>query len=239
MYRRKRRSGFSNFLILMLLGTFAGVVFLMFDNLRSSGDRAALPLTPTVNAARSESSPFSPTATPRQPHAGAGGINIPPSVTPASVQAVESATVLGTVAAQRPYISIPALGVYAPIIEVFLDGTSWDVTRLGTDVGHLQGTAWLDEPGNIVLSGHVELRDGRQGAFRELESLEVGDYISVMYRDTARSYEVVEHYDVEPTDLEPLYPSDSDQLTLITCGEYDFFSGSYLKRVVIVAERVG
>lgn len=223
----------------MLLGTFAGVVFLIFDNLRLSDQRAALAVTPTISASLSAPSPFPPTFTPRQSQGGAGGVNIPPTVTP-QLQATPSQTLLsGTAVDQRPYISIPALGVYAPIIEVFLDGTSWDVSRLGTDVGHLQGTAWLDEPGNIVLSGHVELRDGRQGAFRQLESLEVGDYISVMYRNTARSYEVVEHYDVEPTNLEPLYPSDIDQLTLITCGEYDFFSGSYLKRVVIVAERVG
>lgn len=225
----------------MLLGTFAGVAFLMFDNLRMSSERAALIVTPTVMVSTALASPMpSPIlTTPTRVHAGAGGFNIPPTVT-RPPQAVEmTPTLSGTRVDQRPYLSIPDLGVYAPIIEVFLDGVSWDVTRLGTDIGHLQGTAWLDEPGNIVLSGHVELSDGRQGAFRELENLRVGSVVTVQYKNTTRRYEVVEQYDVEPTDLQPLYPSDNDQITLITCGEYDFFSDSYLKRVVIVAERVG
>jgi LPXTG-site transpeptidase (sortase) family protein len=160
-------------------------------------------------------------------------------VTPIAVPVAASGPTPGALLDQRPYLSIPELGVYSPIIEVFLDGVSWDVTRLGIDVGHLQGTAWLDEPGNIVLSGHVELSDGRKGAFRDLEQISIGRRVSVVYAGQTRHYEVVEQYEVDPTDLTPLYPSDGDRLTLITCGEYDFFSNTYLKRIVVVADRVG
>lgn len=138
----------------------------------------------------------------------------------------------------RPRISIPVLAVNAPIIPVFLDGTSWDVTGLGRDVGHLQGTAWFDEPGNVVLSGHVELRDGNAGAFRYLEEIEAGARILVNFRGEERVYIVLETYKVEPDDLTPLYPTSDDRLTLITCGDYNFFANSYQTRVVVVAERV-
>jgi len=43
---------------------------------------------------------------------------------------------------------------------------------------------------------------------------------------------------VEPDDLTPLYPSTTEQLTLITCGSYNFFSDEYEIRTVVVAERL-
>ncbi|HEX2618627.1 MAG TPA: class F sortase [Phototrophicaceae bacterium] len=133
---------------------------------------------------------------------------------------------------------IPEIGVSAAIIPVFLDGESWNVSQLGMNVGYLQGTAWLDQPGNVVLSGHVELRDGRPGIFRELRDLSVGDQIIIVYQGSERTYQVSESLTVNPDDLTPLYPTETDRLTLITCDAYDFFQDSYQKRAVIVAERV-
>ena len=48
-------------------------------------------------------------------------------------------------------ILIPSVGVSASIVEVYLDGVSWDVSHLGNNVGHLKGTAWLPATGNVVL----------------------------------------------------------------------------------------
>jgi LPXTG-site transpeptidase (sortase) family protein len=134
---------------------------------------------------------------------------------------------------------IPSLAINAPITQVYLDGTTWDVSALGMNVGHLQGTAWIDDgPGNVVLSGHVELRDGRRGVFAGIDDLAVGDLIILERGGQELRYSVTELREVEPTDLTPLMPTTDDRLTLITCSDYNFFSDSYETRQVIVATRM-
>lgn len=152
-------------------------------------------------------------------------------------------TVQATQQAERGIISdatifIPSAGVLAPIVEVFLDGQSWDVSKLGANVGHLQGTSWLDAPGNVVLSGHVEMANGGRGVFASLEELKEGEPIIVTYKGVERRYAVTELKHVEPDDLTPVFPTAGDRLTLITCDSYDFLQDAYLQRVVVVAERI-
>lgn len=209
MYRRRSSP---NLILLIFLGAVSGIIFLLYDNRDSFLNSPVT--TPTV----------APTAV------ASTAIFTPVSGQPtATFQPVEDT---------RPRINIPVMGVNAPIIQVFLDGTSWDVSGLGRDVGHLQGTAWFDTPGNVVLSGHVELRDGHGGAFRYLEDLATGERILISFQGEERVYVVSENFKVEPDDLTPLYPTDTDRLTLITCGDYNFLADSYNSRVVVVAERV-
>jgi LPXTG-site transpeptidase (sortase) family protein len=157
---------------------------------------------------------------------------IPPTVVPTqpppTATAVEATTML----------FIPTAGVRAPIIEAYLDGTSWDVTQLGANAGHLQGTGWFDQPGNIVLAGHVEMADGRAGIFTRLDELNEGDPIILTHADNERRYSVTELLTVANDDLSVLYPTTTDQLTLITCGDYDFVEDFYRERVVVIAERI-
>lgn len=136
-------------------------------------------------------------------------------------------------------IQIPAAGINATIIEVYLDGESWDVSELGANAGHLQGTAWMSPvPGNIVLSGHVELRDGRKGIFARIGELNDGDIVILQQDGEERRYVVTEQYNTDPGDLTPVYPTTEDRLTLITCDDYDFFQDSYQERVIVVAKRI-
>ena len=136
-------------------------------------------------------------------------------------------------------IYLPKAGVYSNVIQAYMDGRSWDVSQLRSKVGHLEGTAWVDEPGNVVLSGHVELADGNPGIFSELERVQVNDVVRVLSDDTWHYYLVTEVYTTNPTDLEPLMPTSEDRLTLITCNSYDFLTNAYLERVIVVAERIG
>ena len=131
---------------------------------------------------------------------------------------------------------LPTIGVQAAIVETFLQGESWDVSGLGTNIGHLQGTSWLSNPGNIVLSGHVELRDGRAGIFANLDELNVGDPIILRENGIELVYTVTEMRVVMPDDLSVLRPTTYDQLTLITCGAYNFFQNSYQERIVAIAQ---
>ncbi len=209
MNRSRRSFSFVTVLWLIAFGALLGVGYLLYDNYRSSTGLFALPTLPQLL----------PTAT------------ASPEVTPSA-----AATTTGSMIPTTLYI--PSAGIYASVVEVFLDGTSWDVRNLGNNAGHLEGTAWLDAPGNIVLSGHVQLADGRQGVFATIGELVRGDLLLLQNGSEERRYGVREVSRVQPDDLSVLYPTQTEQLTLITCDSYDFFQNAYLERVVVVADRI-
>lgn len=138
----------------------------------------------------------------------------------------------------RANLSIPTAGVVASVVEIYLDGESWDVSRLGQSAGHLQGTAWFGESGNIVLAGHVEMADGSGGIFRSLRDLKWGDPVVLTLGDDQQQYAVTEVKTVAPNDLSVVYPTTEDQITLITCDSYSFLQNVYQDRLVVVATRV-
>jgi LPXTG-site transpeptidase (sortase) family protein len=221
MYRRSRSK--STFWWVVFLGTIAGVVFVMTDASRQA---------PTADIQDLQIETL-PSLTPGQASASVASLDTPvaPTSAPALTLPTNSATV------QQAVIMIPSAAVSARVIPVYLVGTTWDVTRLGDHVGHLQGTGWFDRPGNVVLSGHVERSDGRRGVFAALKLLQPGDTVIVEFEGQSIYYVVQETRNVEPDDLTPLYPTPSSRLTLITCDEYDFVSNSYRERTVVVAER--
>lgn len=133
---------------------------------------------------------------------------------------------------------VPSLGIYASVIEIFRHNANWDISFLGSNAGHLEGTAPLDASGNIVLAGHVELADGKPGVFAEIGKLNHGDLVILQIPSGERRYQVTEIKTVEPDDLSILYPTDHDRLTLLTCSDYDFLQGGYLSRTIVVAERI-
>lgn len=132
----------------------------------------------------------------------------------------------------------PSASIFSEVIQAYLDGASWDVSQLRSRVGHLEGTPWVTEPGNVVLSGHVELSDGSPGVFGWLENFEVGDIVTVESEGQSFFYIVTEIYTTTPSDLTPIMPTPEDRLTLITCGAYDLISNEYSERLIVVAERV-
>lgn len=174
-----------------------------------------------------------------------------PTVRPTAIQTAEPTEITSTAepspapavishsdSIENASLFIPAAGINAPIIRIFLQDRGWDVSRLGMNVGHLQGTNWVDMgPGNVVLSGHVEMRSGQRGIFATLDTLTPGDPIILTYRNREYHYTVTEMRNVQPDDMTPLYPTTTARLTLITCDDYDFLRNVYDERTVIVAER--
>lgn len=154
-------------------------------------------------------------------------LTLPPSQPLPSPTALPEARVL-----------IPTAGVNALVVNVYLDGESWDVSQLGEYAGHLQGTAWINTPGNVALAGHVEMRDGRPGIFARIEELRMGDPVILTQSGVEQRYAVTDIKRVSPDDLSVLYPTSNDRITLITCDSYDFLQNTYQERIVVVAERV-
>jgi sortase A len=192
-----------------------GIAFLIYDGLRTSNTTSIPPrVQPTDN----------PTRVVVQV-----STDIPlPTSTPTAAPVPETLSLL-----------IPSLAINAPVIDVYLVDGIWDVSLLGANVGHLQGTARVGEAGNVVLSGHVELRDGTKGVFGFLDQANIGDRIIVRRGNIQYQYVVTDVYVTTPDDLTPVYPTSTPRLTLITCGNYDFFSNQYLERTIVVAEPIG
>ncbi len=133
------------------------------------------------------------------------------------------------------WMEIPRLNVRAPIVAVPQAQGQWTTAWLWDQVGWLQGTAFPTQPGNAVLTAHVQRRDGLPGPFAALPTLRWDDRIRVHAWGTVYEYAVREAYAVPPTDLRPLAPRTGTWLTLLTCHNYDPLQGAYTARWVVHA----
>jgi sortase A len=107
-----------------------------------------------------------------------------------------------------------------------LDGTS--TLALNRGVGHIRGTAAPGEGGNTGIAGH------RDGFFRLLRDVRLGDSIELERPGQTLQYRVTEILIVEPNNVDVLQPKTVPSLTLITCFPF-YFIGSAPKRYVVEA----
>ncbi len=119
-------------------------------------------------------------------------------------------------------LTIPSVELEAPIF----DGTS--ELALNRGIGHIEGTAVLGVPGNLGLAGH------RDGYFRVLKDVQVGEAIDVESLDGTTRYRITELKIVEPTDVYVLEPTDTATLTLVTCYPF-YFIGEAPQRYIVKA----
>ncbi|MBZ0293269.1 MAG: sortase [Anaerolineae bacterium] len=203
-----QRGGSSVSLItVILLGVIVGVAYLIYDNL--SQPQQALPI---------------PTLAPE------------PQATAVSLLPAATATLAQEITAGAQLIA-PTAGINTRVIQSYISGNSWDVSDLGIYAGHLQGTSWVDHPGNVVLAGHVEMADGGRGVFADIGTLNVGDPLILRQNGSEYVYTVSELLSVKPDDLSVVYPSTTSRLTLITCSNYSFLQDIYQDRFVVIAEK--
>ncbi|MBN2048149.1 MAG: sortase [Anaerolineaceae bacterium] len=132
-------------------------------------------------------------------------------------------------------LSIPSIGVTAPVFGVPRNGLGWDVQWLGDAVGYLTGTTFPTWNGNSALVGHKVNAQGNASVFSKLETLSYGDQVMIKAWEQEYVYQVRDVFWVDAGSLEVLEDSDQNMLTLITCDEYDPISGNYRLRVVVQA----
>jgi sortase A len=125
---------------------------------------------------------------------------------------------------ERPpaVLSIPSLRLEVPVY----DGT--DELILNRGVGRVLGTAKLGQPGNIGIAGH------RDGFFRCLKDVHVGDRIELVTPGRKTAYEVESIDIVSPDDVSVLQPRERPSLTLITCYPF-YFIGDAPQRYIVKA----
>lgn len=103
--------------------------------------------------------------------------------------------------------------------------------NLHRGAGRIEGTARLDEPGNIGIAAH------RDGFFRVLEKVAIGDVVSIERMDGVQDYRITDTLIVEPSDVSVLQPSGDSMVTLVTCYPF-YFVGAAPKRFIVRAVRI-
>jgi sortase A len=119
-------------------------------------------------------------------------------------------------------LRIPRISLEAPLF----DGT--DGSTLNHAVGRIAGTSRPGEPGNIGIAGH------RDGFFRGLKDVRVGDAIELRTLKGTDTYVVDQIQIVSPRQVEVLRPTSVPSLTLVTCYPFYFF-GSAPQRYIVTA----
>jgi sortase A len=110
-------------------------------------------------------------------------------------------------------------------VPVYADTSERNLNR---GAGLIEGTAVPDSDGNIAIAAH------RDGYFRVLERVVVGDVLELDSLSRRRSYRVTEIAIVEPTDMSPLDETDAPALTLVTCYPF-YFAGPAPQRHIVRA----
>lgn len=127
--------------------------------------------------------------------------------------------------APQGVLSIPSLGLRVPIYE----GTN--ERNLHRGAARIEGTAQLDELGNIGIAAH------RDGFFRVLEKVAVGDEVTIERLDGIETYRITETLIVQPSETSVLRSSERPMVTLVTCYPF-YYVGAAPKRFIVRAARI-
>jgi len=120
-------------------------------------------------------------------------------------------------------LRIPAIDLAVPLLEGI------DEITLNRGVGRIPGMARkIADGGNFGIAGH------RDGYFRGLKDIGVGDTIEVLTLTDTFSYRVDDISIIGKNDLSVLQPTDNQILTLVTCYPF-YFVGHAPKRYIVKA----
>jgi sortase A len=117
-------------------------------------------------------------------------------------------------------IRIARIHVEAPMLE----GT--DDLTLNRGVGHIAGTALFGKNGNVGIAGH------RDGFFRGLKDIKIGDRIGVEEPSKVETYIVDQLQIVDPKNVTVLRSSNRPELTLVTCYPF-YYIGRAPQRFIV------
>ncbi len=120
-------------------------------------------------------------------------------------------------------LTIDKLNIQVPVFN----GT--DELNLKRGVGRIKGTARVDAVGNLGIAGH------RDGFFRPLKDIVVGDDMKLLTKTGVVNYRVTSIVIVDPSDVSVLAPTENATITLVTCYPF-YYVGHAPKRYIVKAE---
>ena len=100
--------------------------------------------------------------------------------------------------------------------------------NLNRGAGRVKGMAKMDEVGNLGISSH------RDGFFRGLKDIQVGDDIEIQTTRGVQHYSVSDISIIPKEDISPMKPTTDKTLTLVTCYPF-YFVGHAPKRYIVTA----
>ena len=121
-------------------------------------------------------------------------------------------------------LHIPTIRLDVPVLE----GSSDLILDRGA--GHVEETAMPGAPGNSGIAGH------RDGFFRGLKDVKLGDAIELETLQETQTYRIARTWIVNPEDVSVLDPTPEQSITLVTCYPF-YFVGSAPQRYIIRAVR--
>lgn len=129
-------------------------------------------------------------------------------------------------AVPQALLRIPSVKLVVPVF----DGTSEQ--HLDRGAGRIEGTARIGEPGNLGIAAH------RDGFFRALKDVRIGDALLLDRLTAVDTYRIVSTRVVDPSEVSVLGPTSMHSVTLVTCYPF-YYVGSAPHRFIVRAQRVG
>lgn len=121
-------------------------------------------------------------------------------------------------------LRIPAVDIELPIFA----GTKERHLTLGA--GRIEGTPPIGTGGNTGLAAH------RDGFFRSLKDVQLGDSIYVESLDGQHEYRIDRLFVVDPHELYVLEPTGADTITIVTCYPF-YYVGNAPERYIVRARK--
>jgi sortase A len=122
-------------------------------------------------------------------------------------------------------IEIPRLGLSVVVLE------GDDALTLRRGAGHIPGTGWPGQPGNMAIAGH------RNTFFSGLRDIRANDVIRMTTRHGSYVYNVESIRVVGPEHIEVLDGTQQPTLTLLTCFPFSYI-GPAPDRFVVRARQI-
>lgn len=156
---------------------------------------------------------------------------VPPTATRSPISIAPTSSSIPT-----PFGSliIPKLGVSQPVIPIFVRNGQWDISEIGSDIGHLETTGrYPYDSLAMTFTGHVTLPwPDIAGPFADLVFLEHNEEIIYRWDGTDYVYAVERIFRVAPSAVDFLYEQDGEMLILVTCSGWNFVDRAYDERLV-------
>jgi sortase A len=132
------------------------------------------------------------------------------------------ASLLGVTTSPLAVLEIAKMRIRVPVF----DGT--DDLTLNRGVGRIIGTSAVGGAGNVGIAGH------RDGFFRGLKDISVGDEVDLVTAAEKATYIVDQIEIVSPANVLVLQPRSAPSLTLVTCYPF-YFVGDAPQRFIVHA----
>jgi sortase A len=119
-------------------------------------------------------------------------------------------------------LTLERLRIRVPVFE----GT--DDLTLNRGAGWIKGTAKPGDEGNVAIAAH------RDGFFRALKDVRVGDLLELEMRNKTTIYRVKKTEIINPDQIRVLMPTNESMVTLVTCFPF-YYVGSAPQRFIVQA----